>query len=157
MLLILILVSLGILFYFLLSRIFFYDFIYSYFNHILFLFNNFRTPIVTSNTSETIKTFNSAPEEIRSQYTSDLFVPTEAMLSLLEDPNLVVDTLVKALTLEYVPMWMFPGIQANYFLRSIYITFMNIYLFIYFFMIFVILYFYNSIFILDIIQVLQME
>lgn len=77
----------------------------------------FRTPIVTSNTSETIKTFNSAPEEIRSQYTSDLFVPTEAMLSLLEDPNLVVDTLVKALTLEYVPMWMFPGIQANYFLR----------------------------------------
>ena len=78
-----------------------------------------RTPIVTTNTSETLKTFNLISEELKSQYISDIFVPSEAILKLLEDPILVVDILVKAVTDEYVPMWLFPGIQANYFLRFV--------------------------------------
>jgi hypothetical protein len=77
-----------------------------------------RTPIVTNNTSETHKTFNALSDELKSQYDENLYTPNEFTLKLLEDPKLVVDIIVKAATQQYAPMWLFPGIQAAYFLRS---------------------------------------
>jgi NAD(P)-dependent dehydrogenase (short-subunit alcohol dehydrogenase family) len=76
-----------------------------------------RTPIVTNNTPETLKTFQSLPAELRSQYDEELYTPSEFVLKLLEDPQLVVDAIVRGVTDKYVPMWLFPGIQSGYFLR----------------------------------------
>jgi hypothetical protein len=39
--------------------------------------------------------------------------------SLLEDPQLVVDDIVSALTDSYPPMWYFPGNQATYLFRHL--------------------------------------
>jgi hypothetical protein len=72
---------------------------------------------VTNNTPETLKTFGSLSDELKSQYDENIFSPNEFTLKLLEDPKLVVDIIVDAATRQSVPMWLFPGIQANYFLR----------------------------------------
>lgn len=78
-----------------------------------------RTPLVTNNTPETLKTFNSLPSELRSQYDENIYTPSEFALKLLEDPQLVVDAIVRNVTYNYVPMWIFPGIQAGYVLRFV--------------------------------------
>jgi NAD(P)-dependent dehydrogenase (short-subunit alcohol dehydrogenase family) len=77
-----------------------------------------RTPIVTKNTPETLKTFQSLPSELKSQYDQEIYTPSEFVLKLLEDPQLVVDAIVRGVTEKYVPMWLFPGIQSGYVLRS---------------------------------------
>jgi short-subunit dehydrogenase len=78
-----------------------------------------RTPILTSGMNSAKTAFEKAPQEITSQYDRSF---EEAHLQMMnrssEDPALVIDVLVEAITDKYPVMWYFPGYGSNL-LRSV--------------------------------------
>jgi dehydrogenase/reductase SDR family member 9 len=73
-----------------------------------------RTPILTSGMNSAKSAFESAPKDITSQYDPSF---QDAHVNLMnrasEDPALVIDVLVEAITDKYPVMWYFPGYGSN--------------------------------------------
>mmetsp|Transcript_19309 Transcript_19309/g.27748 ORF Transcript_19309/g.27748 Transcript_19309/m.27748 type:complete len:341 (-) Transcript_19309:66-1088(-) len=76
-----------------------------------------RTPIVIGGPDMTKSEFARVPPELRAQYDDNLFEPSKLLHNMLEDPQIVVDAIVDALTDSYPPMWYFPGYQSQFFFR----------------------------------------
>lgn len=73
-----------------------------------------RTPILSSGINSARSGFENAPKEITSEYDPSF---VEAHIQLMstssEDPSLVIDVLVEAITDKYPVMWYFPGFGSN--------------------------------------------
>jgi len=73
-----------------------------------------RTPILTNGPEAAKRVFEAAPASITSEYTTDWIAgQLDLMNKTSEDPVLVVDAIVAALTDSHPPMWYFPGRAAQ--------------------------------------------
>lgn len=73
-----------------------------------------RTPILTSGMNSARNGFESAPKEITSEYDPSFQdAHINLMNSASEDPSLVINVLVQAITDKYPVMWYFPGFGSN--------------------------------------------
>jgi NAD(P)-dependent dehydrogenase (short-subunit alcohol dehydrogenase family) len=72
-----------------------------------------RTPILTNGTAAARRSFEAAPQDITSEYTTEWMEgQMETMNKLSEDPVLVVNAIIAALTDTHPPLWYFPGKAA---------------------------------------------
>jgi NAD(P)-dependent dehydrogenase (short-subunit alcohol dehydrogenase family) len=73
-----------------------------------------RTPILSSGINSARSGFENAPKEITSEYDpSFVDAHIQLMNTASEDPSLVIDVLVQAVTDKYPVMWYFPGFGSN--------------------------------------------
>jgi len=73
-----------------------------------------RTPLLASGSSAGKRSFETAPSDITSEYGTEwLNGQIDTVNKLAEDPKLVVDAVVDALTDSHPPLWYFPGNAAK--------------------------------------------